>query len=86
MKQVNPETAQKIEDFLLELSPKMHKRAVGKAWHTWKLGNRGWKRLGLDGTRICWAICWYQAHSDKAPNNEWRPIVIIEALIQEVSK
>jgi hypothetical protein len=48
----------------------------------WARGGRGWWPLHQGGTGIMLALMWYH-HRHKPGSREWRPAVIIKALLEE---
>ncbi len=55
------------------------------SYQNWWRGGRGWHPLQQGGTGQMKALMWYQ-HRHKPNSKEWRPKIIIEALLAESSK
>lgn len=68
-----------INDFLFSL-PSFTKEEYWSSYPSWSTGGRGWQKLHQGGTGIMKALMWYQ-HRHKPGSKEWRPKIIIEALI-----
>jgi len=51
-----------------------------ESYQSWARGGRAWNRLEQGGTHIMAALCWYQ-HIFKPGSHEWRPSIIIRALL-----
>lgn len=51
-----------------------------ESYHSWARGGHAWKVIEQGGTGILAALCWYQ-HVHKPGSREWRPSVIITALL-----
>lgn len=56
-----------------------------QSYPSWANGGRGWHRLEQGGTGTMRAIMWYQ-HIHKAGSKEWRPSIIIRALLAACEK
>lgn len=51
-----------------------------ESYQSWARGGHAWNRLEQGGTGIMAALCWYQ-HIHRPGSKEWRPAVIIRALV-----
>jgi hypothetical protein len=72
-----------INMFLFAL-PSFTRSQWEHSYPQWLYGGRGWGKLQQGGTGIMRALMWYH-HTHKPGSREWRPAVIIRALIQVVS-
>lgn len=54
-----------------------------RSYPSWKRGGNGWDALSSGGTHIHTALVWYQ-HLFRPGSKEWRPAVIIHALMETV--
>jgi hypothetical protein len=52
-----------------------------ESYQSWAHGGHGWNRYGLGGTYINAALAWYQ-HIHKPGSKEWRPPIIMAAVIE----
>lgn len=55
------------------------------SYHSWRHGGRGWHKMQCGGTQISMAIAWYQ-HLHRPGSKEWRPSIIIKALLAEATR
>jgi hypothetical protein len=55
------------------------------SYQNWWRGGRGWDCLQLGGTGQMRILMWYQ-HRYKPNSREWRPKIIIEALLKSATK
>lgn len=51
-----------------------------ESYQSWARGGYAWDVMGQGGTGIMGALCWYQ-HIHKPGSKEWRPSVIIRAIV-----
>jgi hypothetical protein len=58
----------------------MTREQIDDSYQSWAKGGRGWDALQEGGTGILAALCWYQ-HVHRPGSREWRPSVIIRALL-----
>ena len=56
-----------------------------KSYPKWAKGASGWNPFRQGGTYIMKALCWYH-HVHKPGSNEWRPSIIIRAVLREARK
>jgi hypothetical protein len=54
-----------------------------ESYQCWWRGGRAWHALQQGGTGQMAALCWYQ-HIHRPESREWRPSVIIRALLAHV--
>lgn len=52
-----------------------------ESYQSWNRGGDAWNRLEQGGTGIMAALCWYQ-HIHKPGSKEWRPSIIIRAVVE----
>lgn len=63
-----------------------YKKAYWESYPSWGNGAGAWDYLlGLGGTDTMTALIWYQ-HVHRPGSKEWRPSIIIRAMLQEVAK
>lgn len=55
-----------------------------ESYQSWARGGRAWNALQSGGTTILAALCWYQ-HIHRPGSKEWRPSVIIRAVVAAAS-
>ena len=55
------------------------------SYQKWHLGGRGWNKICQGGVGQMLVLCWYH-HQFKPNSSEWRPKIIIDALLNELSK
>jgi hypothetical protein len=77
------ERRQIIDKFLFSLSG-FTKKQWEQSYPSWTRGGRGWWPLQQGGTGIMRALMWYQ-HVHKPGSREWRPSIIIQALIENTN-
>lgn len=53
---------------------------ISDSYQSWAKGGRGWRAMQQGGTGIMASLCWYQ-HVHKPGSKEWRPSIIIRALL-----
>jgi hypothetical protein len=58
----------------------MTAQQIDDSYQSWAKGGRGWRAIHEGGTGILAALCWYQ-HVHKPGSREWRPTIIIRALL-----
>ena len=73
----------KINDFLFNHKFNFTRDEYWKSYQNWWRGGRGWQVLQQGGTGQMFALMWYQ-HRHKPNSKEWRPRIIINALLEQV--
>lgn len=53
-----------------------------RAYRNWFRGGRTWATTKLRGTQQLRIIIWYQNRIPNKPNHEWRPSIILAALLK----
>lgn len=56
-----------------------------ESYQSWARGGRAWNVMGQGGTGQLAALCWYH-HIHKPGSREWRPSIIIRALLDVARK
>lgn len=78
---VAKEMDQPVDDFLNKLSFTLDQ--FYESYKSWGHGGRGWNGFKQGGIGIMKAIMWYQ-HTYRPGSREWRPRIIIQAVVKEV--
>ncbi|MHA1285840.1 MAG: hypothetical protein ACTSPB_00425 [Candidatus Thorarchaeota archaeon] len=74
---------QKLDRFLSKFT--FTKKQYWYSYPQWGKGGKGWIGLGQGGTGIMKILCWYH-HIYKIGSKEWRPKIIIKAVVEEAMK
>lgn len=70
-------------EYLYKKRPEGFTKAKGQqSYNSWNRGGYAWSYYQLGGTRIPRLIYWYQHENDK-PNKEWRPSIIMRAVLEQ---
>jgi len=75
----------RVMTFLDAQFPKLTREQWQQSYQSWARGGNGWNRYSIGGTYINGALAWYQ-HIHKPGCKEWRPKVIMTALLQEAAR
>lgn len=60
--------------------PGITREQNSESYQQWARGGRAWRVMGQGGTGQMAALCWYH-HIHKPGSREWRPSIIIRALL-----
>lgn len=72
-----------IREFLSHQRPLLTRDQWNAVYPSWSRGGVGWHRMRCGGTDIHTALAWYQ-FIHKPGSREWRPAIIITALLNAV--
>jgi hypothetical protein len=61
------------------------RQQIDDSYQSWARGGRAWDALQSGGTGIIAALVWYQ-HVHRPGSREWRPSVIIRALVEAAER
>ncbi|GAB3753916.1 hypothetical protein [Spirosoma pomorum] len=86
MIKLTPEQKKQLSDWVDNRAKRNYTRAQwDESYQQWHRGGRGWKTCGEGGTGIMIILCWYH-HQFKPGSKEWRPKIILTALLKEIQK
>lgn len=80
--ELTKEQRTEINDFLFNL-PSFTREQYWESYQNWFRGGRGWFPIQQGGSGQMIALMWYQ-HRHKPGSKEWRPRIIINALLEAV--
>ncbi len=85
MKKINitSEDVEKVRDFLRPME--FTKEEYSHSYRYWKYGGSTWNYYRQGGTYIMKTLMWYH-HRNKPGSKEWRPTIIIKAILEEIKK